>query len=57
MTPRDVLDRLTPEQRFEIASICLETMDLDAVWGLIRTHMTELDLYKIGLRIKLKVTT
>lgn len=52
MTAREVLSRLTPEQRAEIAVICLETMDAAAVYPILQEALIEDDLLELGLRIK-----
>jgi hypothetical protein len=52
MTAHEVLERLTPEQRYDIAAICVETMDVEAVWNLVRCGLAEDELLELGLRIK-----
>jgi hypothetical protein len=52
MTPREVLERLTSEQRTEIALICVETMDVDTIYPMLQEALTEDELLEIGLRIK-----
>jgi hypothetical protein len=52
MTANEVLERLTPEQRYDIAAICVETMDVEAVWNLVRCGLAEDELLELGLRIK-----
>lgn len=52
MTPRDVLERLILDQRSEIASICLESLDVDTVFNLLLVNLTEDELLELGLRIK-----
>lgn len=52
MTPRDVLERLTLDERSEIASICMESLDMDTVYNLLLLNLTEDELLELGLRIK-----
>jgi len=52
MTAREVLERLTPEQRFDIAIICTEMMPLDDIWEMLRVVLTEDEKMEMGLRIK-----
>ena len=52
MTPRDVLERLTLDQRTEIAGICLESLPADTIYSLLLANLTEDDLLELGLRIK-----
>ena len=52
MTPREVLSRLTPDQRAEIALICIETMDVDTIYPILQEALVEDELLELGLRIK-----
>ena len=52
MTAREVLSRLTPEQRAEIALICIETMDVDTLYPILQEALVEDELLELGLRIK-----
>lgn len=55
MTPRDVLDRLTPDQRTELASICIEYLDPATLHSILLEKFTEDDRLELGLRIKQSV--
>lgn len=55
MTPRDVIERLTLDQRAEIAAICMESLDVDAVWDILHFVSTEDELLDIGLRIRTRI--
>ena len=52
MTAREVLERLTPVQRAEIAAICIESMDADVLHDVLRASCTDEELLELGLRIK-----
>lgn len=56
MTPRDVLDRLTVEQRYEIAVICLEALTPDLIAGVLQRATTEDELAEVGIEIRRLVT-
>jgi hypothetical protein len=52
MTAREVLCLLTPDQRAEIALICIETMDVDTLYPVLQEALVEDELLELGLRIK-----
>ncbi len=52
MTPRDVIDRLTLEQRAEIAMICMERLDVNVIFDLLSATLGENEMLEIGLRIR-----
>jgi hypothetical protein len=52
MTPRDVIDRFTPEQCYEIASICLERLPPERIAQLLRETCTQDDFTVVGLAMR-----
>lgn len=52
MTPRDVINRLTPTECGEIAAICLERIPPEAVVDCLLSALTEDELLEVGLRLK-----
>lgn len=55
MTPRDVIERLTLDQRSEIASICMESLEVGNIWDILQLNLTQDELLEIGLRIRQEV--
>lgn len=52
MTAREVIERLTLVQRAEIAAICLESLDADVLYDVLRASCTDDELLELGLRIR-----
>lgn len=46
MTPRDVIERLTLDQRVEIAAICMESLPVDTIFNLLLLTLTRTNYWK-----------